>query len=169
METKTHYRKIFKSDHLGSADLEDFIEQKKPLIFTIKEVRQELNVMVAGKKGNHNIAFFVENIKPFVLNAGNCKIMKSFANGSPMVEDWKNITVELYIDENVKFGKDIVSGVRIRQTQPKEKTKPEFKEANFEAAANANATIEFIKENRTVSPETELKYIEYVKSRATKK
>lgn len=49
METKTHYRKVFKSDHLGIADLEDFIEEKS-LIFTIKEVKQELNVAVAGKK-----------------------------------------------------------------------------------------------------------------------
>jgi len=29
MENKTHYRKVFKSDHLGVADLEDFIEEKK--------------------------------------------------------------------------------------------------------------------------------------------
>ena len=68
---KNHYRKVFKSDHLGVADLEDLIEQKKPLIFTIKEVKQEWGVPVAGKKGNHNIAYFVEPIKPLVVNAGN--------------------------------------------------------------------------------------------------
>ena len=57
---KNHYRKVFKSDHLGVADLEDLIEQKKPLIFTIKQVKQEWGVSVAGKKGNHNIAYFVD-------------------------------------------------------------------------------------------------------------
>ncbi len=38
---KTHYRKVFKSDHLGVADLEEYIEEGKSLNFTIKEVKQE--------------------------------------------------------------------------------------------------------------------------------
>ena len=129
MENKTHYRKVFKSDHLSVADLEDFIEDKKKLVFTIKIVKQEINVSVAGRKGNHNIAYFVEPIKPLVLNAGNSKIMKDF-NNSPFVEDWKDTKVELYIENNVRFGKDVTSGVRIRQVQPK-KTKTQINEKNF--------------------------------------
>jgi len=159
---KNHYRKVFKSDHLGVADLEDLIEQKKPLIFTIKNVKQEWGVMVAGKKGNHNIAYFVEPIKPLVINAGNSKILKSFhPTQSPMVEDWTNIRVELYINENVKFGKDVVSGVRISPVQPKEKVKPDFTEANFEKAFANKATIEKIKAIYNVSEEIEKKYLEY--------
>lgn len=50
MNNKTHYRKVMKSDHLGIADLEDLIEENKSLVFTIKEVKQEINVAVAGKK-----------------------------------------------------------------------------------------------------------------------
>lgn len=121
--SKTHYRKVFKSDHLGSADLEDFIEEGSNMVFTIKEVKQEINVSVAGKKGNHNIAYFVEPIKPLVLNATNSKVVKSFAGGSPFVEDWKNIQVELYIENNIKFGRDVVSGVRIKATPPSTKSK----------------------------------------------
>ncbi len=113
-EKKHHYRAVFKSDHLGSADLEDFIEQGKLLTFTIREVKQEIGVSVAGKKGNHNIAYFIEPIKPLVLNATNSKVVKSFAGGSPFVEDWKNVPVELYIDENVKMKGETVSGVRIK-------------------------------------------------------
>ena len=121
METKTekhHYRRVFKSDHLGSADLEDFIEEKKSLVFNIREVKQEIGVSVAGKKGNFNIAYFVEPIKPLVLNATNSKVVKMFAGGSPFVEDWKNIPVELYIDENVKMKGETVGGIRIRLTKP---------------------------------------------------
>lgn len=159
---KNHYRKVFKSDHLGVADLEDLIEQKKPLIFTIKQVKQEWGVSVAGKKGNHNIAYFVEPIKPLVINAGNSKILKSFhPTQSPMVEDWTNVRVELYINENVKFGKDVVSGVRISPVQPKEKVKPDFTEANFEKAFTNKATIEKIKAIYNVSEEIEKKYLEY--------
>ena len=162
--TKTHFRKVFKSDHLGIADLEDIVEAGKPLIFTIKEVKQEYNVNVAGTRGNFNIAYFVEPIKPLVLNATNSKVVKSFANNSPFVEDWKNIPVELYIDENVKMKGLVVGGVRIRQTKPQPKAKPIFTEANFEKAKAAKATMEQIKSAYTITPEMEQKYMTYAKA-----
>lgn len=115
---KHHYRKVFKSDHLGSADLEEMIEENKKLIFTIKHVKQQYGVTVAGKKGDHNIAYFVEPIKPLVLNATNCKTVKKFAGGSPLVEDWNNIVVELYIDPTVKMKGEVVGGVRIKPMSP---------------------------------------------------
>lgn len=158
---KHHYRKVFKSDHLGIADLEDFLEEKKPLIFTIKQVKQEMNISVAGKKGNFNVAYFVENIKPLVLNATNSKMVKGFAGGSPWVEDWNNIIIELYIDESVKMKGEVVGGVRIRPIQPTKKAKPDFTEANFEKAKSAGATIEKIKEIYNVSSEIEEKYKAY--------
>lgn len=169
MENKHHYRNVFKSDHLGSADLEDLTEQGTKLIFTIKEVKQEKQAKVAGKKIDANIAYFVENIKPLVLNATNSKTVKSFAktkehpNGSPFVEDWKNIIIELYVDENVQMKGEKTQGVRIRPVQPAiKKEKPTFTEANFEKAKSANATIETIKERYLVSTEIEQKYSEYV-------
>jgi hypothetical protein len=163
METeKHHYRNVFKSDHLGSADLEDFIEQKKPLVFTIKEVKQEFGAKVAGKKGDFNIAYFVEPIKPLVLNATNSKQIKAFAGGTPFVENWKNITIELYIDENVKaVTGGTTQGVRIRPIQPIKTAKPEFTEKNFEPAKKANATIEMIEAGYTLTEEMKSKYLEY--------
>lgn len=168
MENKHHYRNVFKSDHLGSADLEDFTEQGTKLIFTIREVKQEKQAKVAGKKIDANIAYFVENIKPLVLNATNSKTVKSFAktkehpNGSPFVEDWKNLIIELYVDDNVQMKGEKTQGVRIRPIQPIiKKEKPLFTEANFEKAKSANATIETIKERYLVSDEIEKKYAEY--------
>ena len=159
--TKTHYRKVMKSDHLGIADLEDLIEEKKPLIFTIREVKQQYGVSVAGKKGDFNIAYFVEQIKPLVLNSTNAKVVKAFANNSPFVEDWKNIRVELFIDENVKMKGEVVGGVRIKQVQPMPKQKPAFTEANFEKAKAANATFEQIESGYTLTEEMKLKYTDY--------
>jgi len=125
MEHKTHYRKVFKSDHLGVADLEEFIEDGKQLNFTIKLVKQEYEVVVAGRKGNYNIAYFEENIKPLVLNSINSKRVKGFNKNSPFVEDWGNTRVTLYIDNNVKLMGDVVGGVRISPTQPQpQKQKP---------------------------------------------
>ncbi|MES2592365.1 MAG: hypothetical protein V4608_10800 [Bacteroidota bacterium] len=140
METKEkhHYRKVFKSDHLGIADLEDFIEEKKPLVFMIKEVKQEMGVSVAGKKGNFNIAYFVEKIKPLVLNATNSKVVKMFAGGSPFVEDWNNIMVELFIDDTVKMKGEVVGGVRIRSIKP---TLPPLTKEKTAAYNNAIAHI----------------------------
>lgn len=110
----SHYRRVFKSDHLGVADLEDLLESGSDLIFTIKEVKQEYGVRVAGKKGDFNIAYFNENIKPWVLNAGNSKILKALSGGSSYVEQWeKNIAVRLYIDPSAKFGGEVTGGVRI--------------------------------------------------------
>lgn len=109
---KTHYRKVFKSDHLGQADLEDFIENGSNLVFTIQHVNQEINARVAGKKINANIAYFQESIKPLVLNATNSKTMQKLT-GSSFIEDWQNIPVQLYIDSNVKMKGDVVGGVRI--------------------------------------------------------
>jgi len=167
MENKTHYRKVFKSDHLGSADLEEMIEDKKILIFTIAHVTQHIidpmvkgsGVNVAGRKVSANIAHFREDIKPMVLNATNSKVIKSFApNKSPFVDDWVNIRIELYIDYNVKLMKEIVGGVRIRPVQPKAKVKPVFTETNFEKALAANATIEMIAKTYTITPEVAAKY-----------
>lgn len=162
MENKTHYRKVFKSDHLGVADLEEFQEEGRPLLFNIKEVRQEINVSVAGRRGNHNIAYFHEPIKPLVLNATNSKIVKSFNKNSPFVEDWSNTPIELFIDYGVKMKGEVVGGVRIKAVQPKPKVKPQFTEKNFEPAKKANATIEVIKKAYSITKDIESKYLDYV-------
>ena len=113
--SKTHYRKVFKSDHLGRADLEDFLEAGSNLTFTIKQVRQEYGAKVAGRKIDANIAYFEENIKPLVLNAGNSKTVGTLV-GSSFVEDWNNITVKLYIDHTAKLKGEVVGGVRVSPT-----------------------------------------------------
>lgn len=163
MSEKHHFRKVFKSDHLGVADLEDYIEEGRKLIFTIKEVRQEMNALVAGNRGNYNIAYFTESgVKPWVLNAGNSRIVKSFSGGSPFVEDWNNIPVELMIDETVKMKGVQVGGIKIKPIKPNiEKVKPAFTEAQFEKAKAAKATIDKIKQVYSVTPEIEAKWNKY--------
>ncbi len=162
-EKKHHYRNVFKSDHLGSADLEDLIDNGTPLIFTITHAKQELGVKVAGKKMDANIVYFKEPIKPMVVNATNGKILKKFT-GSSFVEDWSNVLVELYIDENVKaVTGGTTQGVRIMQVQPKPtKVKKDFSEINFELAKKADATREKIEAIYNLTDEVWLKYQAYV-------
>jgi hypothetical protein len=163
--SKTHFRKVFKSDHLGVADLEDFLEEGVDLVFTIKEVKQEINVPVAGRKGNYNIAYFEEPIKPLVLNVTNSNIVKRFNQDSPWVEDWGNTRVKLYIDPNVKMKGSVVGGVRIRTIQPPmKKEKPQFTEQLFEKAFNSQATVVTIKKHYSANDSILKKYESYVKT-----
>ena len=124
-KTKTHCRKVFKSDHLSSADLEEMQEEGRSLIFTIREVKAEFGVKVAGRKVDANIAYFVENIKPMVVNAGNTKILKK-RTGSAWLEDWKNIPVELFVDYSKSFAGN-VGGIAIKEQAPKIYTDKEIK------------------------------------------
>jgi hypothetical protein len=164
-----NYRNVYKSDHLGAVDLEEFMEAGKSLVFVIKEVKQEIGAKVAGKKGDFNIAYFHENIKPWVLNSGNAKIIRGFAGpqATNSVSTWRDIPVELYIDYNVKFGSDTVSGVRVKPIKPtlQPKAKPVFTEANFYKAFNAGATIDKIKQVYDISADMEILYNDYVKEK----
>jgi hypothetical protein len=117
-QSKTHYRKVFKSDHLGQADIEDFKEAGSNLVFTVSHVNQEIGAKVAGKKIDANIAYFVERIKPLVLNATNSATMKKLT-GSAFIEDWQNVVIQLYIEPNVKMKGETVGGVRISHLNPK--------------------------------------------------
>jgi hypothetical protein len=135
--SKTHYRKVFKSDHLGRADLEDFIEEGRDLIFTITHVNQEIGAKVAGKKINANIAYFQEGIKPLVLNATNSGVMRNLT-GSCFVENWQNVTVQLYIDKQAKLKGEAVGGVRISPNAVR-KAKPVITPNNVNMWNNAKA------------------------------
>ena len=162
-ENKTHYRKVFKSDHLGVADLEDLVETKTPLVFTIKQVRQEIGVKVAGRKGNFNIAYFQENIKPLVLNATNSKVMKHLSGGSAFVEDWSGITVGLYIDPSASFGGEVTGGVRINPNpvQKRAELRPDMKAwGNAVEAFKRDGNLEKVLEKMDVSEENQRLIIE---------
>lgn len=158
MTDKTHYRKVFKSDHLGVADLEDLIESGSDLIFTISHVMQEIDVRVAGKKGSFNIAYFQEKIKPLVLNATNSKVMKNLSGGSSFVEDWGNITVGLYIDPSASFGGEVTGGVRINpnRVQKRKELLPNTQAwTNAIAAYQRDGNLEKVLERMDVSEENQ--------------
>ncbi len=171
METKTHYRKVYKSKHLGVADLEEYKEEgMERFIFTIKEVRQfELipgdknsGITVGGRRGSHNIVYWTNpKIKPWALNAKNSKMLRDFFKSS-FIQDWHNLTIELFIQNGVKsVSGGTTDGVRIKPILPVVKVKKQFTEDNFEAAKKANATIEKIKKAYLITPEMETKYIDY--------
>ena len=170
METKTDWRQYRKSTHLASADLDAMETAGTKLIFSIKEVKYETNVDVSGTKMDGIFLHFVENIKPLKLNSTNNKILAGFAKKNGLIgkechviENWKGMLIELYVDRNVKMMGAITDGIRIKPLRPKAKVKKEFTESNFEAAFKANATIEQIEKSYTITEEIKTKYLEYGK------
>jgi len=131
--SKTHYRKAFDSPYLSSADIIDATS------LTISSVRLELD-HTKKTKDFFNTAYFVEKeirpgekLKPMILNASNSKMMKSLTD-SPFIDDWVNVPVMIYVDHNVRFGKEVVEGLRISPHKPEKKLiTPE----NTKAWANA--------------------------------
>ena len=166
--TKTNYRNVFKSDHLGSIDLEEMQIKGQKMIFTIKEVKQyqfipgdkKSGIVVAGRRISANIAHFTDpTIKPFVVNAGNSKTISGFAN-SIFVEDWSGISIQLYVDKKVKFGTETVSGIKVHPVLPVAKF-PDFNPSNdrwngaVEAIKNGTTTLEKLKKHYSITKENE--------------
>ena len=56
------------------------------------------------------------------------RTMKKLAGGSPFVEDWKNVVIELYVDESVRMKGEVVGGVRIKEEPPKTLSVAEVKQ-----------------------------------------
>jgi hypothetical protein len=136
MSEKIHYRKAFNSPYLSSADI------VQPTILTVAFVKLELD-KTKKTKDWFNTAHFVEKelrqgepLKPMILNAYNSKIMRDIC-GSPFIDDWVNTPITVYVDKNVKFGRDTVEGLRINPNRP-QLTKPELLE-NTPAWVNAKA------------------------------
>lgn len=132
---KTHYRKAFNSPYLSSADIVE------PTVLTVTKVVLERD-QTKKTKDLFNTAYFQEKelragepLKPMILNATNSRTMKALAN-SAFIEDWCNIPITVYVDNNVRFGRDTVEGLRISTERPRT-TKPELTPGNTKAWANA--------------------------------
>lgn len=133
MSEKTHYRKAFDSPYLSSADIVE------PTVLTVKHVRLQLD-LTKKTRDLFNTAFFIETeirsgekLKPMILNATNSKTMKGLTN-SAFIDDWVNVPITVYVDGQVRFGKETVEGLRISPHAPERKS---LTPANRKGWANA--------------------------------
>lgn len=116
-ESKTHFKKAFNSPYLSSADIVGH------MTFTIARVSLEAD-KTKKTKDLFNTAYFAEReirpgekLKPMILNVTNSKTMKALTN-SPFIEDWQGVRVTVYVDSNVKFGREVMEGLRISPKAP---------------------------------------------------
>lgn len=120
MTDKTHFRKAFDLPYLGSADIVE------PIVLTVQRVTLEVD-RTKKTKDLFNTAWFAEKelrpgekLKPMILNATNSKTMRNLAN-SAFIEDWQNIRITVYVDHNVRFGKETMDGLRISHVAPEKR------------------------------------------------
>lgn len=116
-ENKTHYRKAFNSPYLSSADIVG------NTILTVERVILEKDKS-KKTKDSFNTLYFVEKqlrqgepLKPMILNACNSKTMRELT-GSHYIDDWCNLPITVYVDPNVRFGRETVEGLRISPQHP---------------------------------------------------
>ena len=163
MNSKTHYRKAFNSPYLSSADIVE------PTILTIKNVKLEPD-QTKKSKDLFNTAYFVEShirdgevLKPMILNSTNSRTVKCLVN-SPFIDDWNNISVMIYVDKNVRFGRDTVEGLRV-STEPPKLTKPELMKdtkswINAIAAYKRDGNLHAVLERMSISEQLQNEIIE---------
>lgn len=159
-QSKTHYRKAFDSPYLSSADVVG------PTILTIARVVLEQD-KTKKTKDFFNTAYFVEReirkgevLKPMILNAHNSKVMKELT-GSHFLEDWANTSVTIYVDHNVRFGKETVEGLRISPQAPAQSRPVVTPEkatmwANAKAAYKRDGNLNAVLERADISEEHQL-------------
>lgn len=164
---KTHYRKAFNSPYLSSGDIVE------PTILTIKNV-QLLPDKTKRTKDNFNTAFFTEKeirpgeeLKPMILNATNSRTMKDLT-GSAFIDDWNNVPVTVYVDTNVRFGRDTLEGLRISKEKPrmqKPEVAPGLSSWNHAITAYLrDGNLNAVKEKATITPENEKLLIKEAKN-----
>ncbi len=152
---KTHWKKAFNRDYLGSHDLEDGKDLKAVIDHVeVKKVKDP-----NGKESNCNVAIFKGKIKPMILNVTNCRTVKKFS-GSNYIEDWKDIAITIYSKEVKAFG-ELVDGLRIKDKQPnmqKPKLTPEHQAwpKAVEHLRKPDSTMDQIKTKYKLSPEHEI-------------
>ncbi len=109
---KTHWKKEFNYDYMGSYSLPD----GKDVILTIKQTKKEQVTGSNGKKEECFVCYFHESDKPMILNRTNCKTISKVA-GSAFIEDWPGVRVQIGIDTVSAFGES-VEALRIRNIKP---------------------------------------------------
>ena len=113
--SKTHWKKLTNPNYLGSWSFQPGEEKT----LTIKEVKQEI---VKNQNGSEEctVAYFVENVKPLILNKTNAEMIAKVW-GTPFIEDWKGLRITLKVKKINAFG-EMMDAVRVANTRPTEET-----------------------------------------------
>ena len=108
---KTHWKKLTSPNYTGAWDFQPGEEKT----VTIKEVKREIVQNQNGKK-ECTVAYFVEDIKPLILNKTNGSMIAKVW-GTPYIEDWAGKKITLKVKKISAFG-EMVDAVRVSSDRP---------------------------------------------------
>ena len=105
---KTSWKTLVDWQSLSSSSM---AEEEKTL--TIKSIDREEIVSNNGRKEVVPVCRFHEDVPPMALNKTNMRMMETIT-GTDKIEDWYGKKIVVFVQKNIKFGKDLVSGLRIK-------------------------------------------------------
>lgn len=85
-------------------------------VVTIARVAQEV-LEKDGKKEKKWVLYFQELDKGLALNATNGKTLVKIL-GTDEMNDWTGKRITLYVKDDIEFGGELVSGIRVRPKLP---------------------------------------------------
>lgn len=150
---KTHYRKAFNSPYLSSAD----IVTDTNLVIAYVALEPD---KTKKTKEHFNTAYFTEKeirpgeeLKPMILNATNSKMLKELT-GTPFIDDWREVPITVFVDHNVRFGRETVDGMRIKPQAKRPVVTPGSKLwENAKAAFKRDKNFDSVKARADISEE----------------
>jgi hypothetical protein len=151
METNlTHWKKLTNPDYLGAYSIPP---DKKYLVVTITEVKQETIVSNNGKKDLCTVAY-LKNEKPMILNRTNCKTISSIYK-TPHIENWKGKSIKLFVDTTSLKGEQVECLRIVNEVPPLPELTPESPKwlSAKEAILAGKVTMEKIEEQYYLSKE----------------
>jgi len=107
---RVHWKHLFNYEYLGAHSLDE--GEEKEVTITGTETR-----LVKSRQNPSGedcpVILFEEMDLPMVLNKTNCKMIESIYG--PIVKDWIGKPVTLYVKEGVRFGRETVDALRIKE------------------------------------------------------
>lgn len=123
MAEHVSWKKITKAEspYLGEWDL----PVGQDTIFTIVDAKQEeIKIPAKGIAKTSLVITFKETNKKFVCNMTNGKAIER-ATGSRLLDEWIGKKIQMYVDNNVRFGNDVCAALRVKP-RPVKEDKPTY-------------------------------------------
>lgn len=111
-----HWKKVVSDpNYIGEADFQEGEEK----VLTIDRINAAETVVTAEGKSKKAVVHWKEpGNKPMILNVARSKNIEKVA-GTPDIERWPGVQVQLYIEHGIKAFGEVVSAVRVRPFKPR--------------------------------------------------
>ena len=107
----THFKKFFPTGFIDESDL------PKDVVATITAIAVESLTRPGGDTVDKVVMTFEGATKKLVLNKTNAvRISRMYGSNT---DEWIGQAITLYFDPKIKFGRETVGGVRVRESKPK--------------------------------------------------